>query len=805
VDEMSRASKLSPRARHVLWVGATACALAACSAGAGRMPGQPSATGAGDTTGGAGSGVNPDQTGAAGTTIVIMQPTGAAGAGIIVTPTPAMCGSGLPGTFVAICSGCHTTNGAANSRYPDLYAYKGTASDMVKKVRTGGNGMAAYPAALISDADVATVFAYFTTSMRTGLDGISLQGVTPLFTAADAVNPPVIFKRDDGALITRGAGRVRGRHEGPLDTNMPFMEFVEDYFLARTYGWIVEDFTPLGQSHIRVTYLPISMPTGGTNFRAWKNYGNGDVFTNNEGMTSDVPLPSIMVGGQEMTANYQTKLAPYARIQQQETMANGRTNGPIKPGDLFEFEFGIFNDHAAIQPPGSRTNYYTDTYRYQVGKGGVTSNNPDTYTGGKGILGPVPLAQLGGDTTNVWPYFMQETQFGQMALNVQHENVQHLVMGRRLFHTDFTTGAHSEQPNLVFMEQIGKAGPMGQSTSCETCHVGNGPGELLKAGLDTKSSMAIKLYNAGKLGVQLQPQEGDAAVMGTTTKVVKLADGTSVTLSKPTIAIMTKDGTSPAFSARIARKVIGMGLLEAIDERTILSRADPLDCDKNGISGRPSFVKDPTTGALRLGRFGWKAEKVSVEHQIAEALSEDMGVGTTMFPENGKAELSDDDLSHLVTYMRLVSVPGQRNFGDAQVAGGEQIFKTIGCESCHATDVVTGANHPFAELRNQAVKPFSDLLLHDMGPDLADSSGVPDAAGVAGAPPSASEWRTPPLWGTGLIGTVNGHTGLLHDGRAANVLEAILWHGGEAAPVELAVTQLSAADRAALVAFVSSL
>lgn len=795
----------------VFAVGMSALALAACTSGNVR-PSHMTGSGA------AGTGTFPNPsgaagTGAAGTGIVVVPPgPGAAGSTAIPddpnktsAPPLATCNAALPPAFVTICSGCHTVNGAPNTRYPDLYAFAGAAADMKAKVRAGGNGMAAYPATLISDADLDMVYKFFTTSKRTGLDAISLGDVKPLFTTADAVNPPIVFKRDDGALITRGAGRVRGRHEGPLDTNQPFMEFVADYFVARTYGWIVEDFTPTGVSRIRVTYLPISMPTGGTNFRAWKNYGNGDVFANNGGMKSDVPMPSIMVSGQDMTANYQTKFAPYARIQQAEVTQNQRTGQPIKAGDLFEFEFGIFNDPGAIQPPGSRTNYYTDTFRYQVGKGGVTANNPDKYTDGKGILGPVPAAQSGGDTTNVWPYFMQETQFGQMALNVQHENVQHLVMGRRLFHTDFTTGAHSEPNNPVFTEQMGKAGPLGQSTSCETCHIGNGPGETLTAtGLDTKSSMAIKLYNAGALGVQLQPQEGSAALMGSTTKTVMLGDGTSVTLKKPTIAVMAKDGTRPAFSARVARKVIGMGLLEAIDERTILSRADQKDCDGNGISGRPNFIKDPKSGVLRLGRFGWKAEKVSIEHQVAEAAMEDMGVGSSIFPDNGKAELNDTDLANLVTYMRLVSVPGQRNYGDAQVTAGEQIFKTIGCANCHVTDVVTGANHPFSELRNQDIKPYSDLLLHDMGPDLADDSGVA-ASDSESAPAAASEWRTPPLWGTGLLQTINGHTGLLHDGRAANVLEAVLWHGGEAEKVKQAVTKLSATDRAALLAFVDSI
>jgi CxxC motif-containing protein (DUF1111 family) len=805
----------------LLALGLGALALAACT-GETTRPHMPAASGAAGTGAGNPTGVgNPDNvippvTGASGTGAVIPPATGEAGTGgVVIEPPPpymppdgmavpptAMCGAGLPSSFTAICSGCHTSAGAANTRYPDLFKFTGDAAALKAKVRMGGNGMAAYPATLIADADLDAIFTYFKGQMRKPLDNGGLGGVTPLFASTDAVNPPIVFKRDDGAIITRGAGRVRGRHEGPLDTNMPFMEFVVNYFSDRTYGWIVEDYTVLGQSKITTTYLPRGPATGGTNFRAFKNYGNGDVFSTNGGMTSNVPMPNLMVGGADMAANYQTKFAPYALTQQHVMTTNTRSGGDIKAGELFEFEFGLFFQ-GSIQPAGSRTSYYTDTFRYKIGQGGVTADNPDKYTGGKGILGPVVAAQSGGDTTNVWPYFMQETQFGQMALNVQHENVQNLVEGRRLFHTNFADGTHSEQGNGVFTEQMGKAGPMGQQKACEGCHPGNGPGETIKTALDG-SSMAIKLYNAGSLGIQLQPQEGQAMVMGTTPKTVMLADGTAVQLSKPNIAIMTTGGTTPAFSARIARKVIGMGLLEAIDERTILARADMKDCDMNTISGRPNFIKDPKTGALRLGRFGWKAEKVSVQHQAAEAAMEDMGVGSSLFPDGGKAELADADLNKLVTYMRLVSVPGQRNYGDPTVTRGEQIFKTIGCANCHATDVVTGPNHPFAELRNQSIKPYSDMLLHDMGADLADNSGIPAPTSEA-SPASASEWRTPPLWGTGLLSTISTHTGLLHDGRAKDVLEAVLWHGGEAETTKQNVIKLPAADRAALLAFVNSL
>lgn len=784
-----------------LWL--TGLAVAGCSsqdASPGKTPdGMPAATGGGATNTGNGAGPAVGQSNGAGA-----QATGGTG-----SPPASIgsCGGVLPSSYNAICNTCHTQSGAANARYPDLYQFKGTQPEFLDHVRKGSaKGMAAYSAELVSDADVAAIFTYFTGgAARPAAENVDLGDVKPLFTQADVVSPPVVFKRDDGVLVTRGAGRVRGRHEGPLDTNQPFMEFVADYFMSRTYGFIVEDFTPMGESKIRVTYLPVSMPTGGTNFRAWKKYGDGDVFSTNAGMNSDVQMPPLLMSGTDMSQDYQTRFAPYARIQQQTTTSNTRDGGAITAGQLFEFEFGIFNDAGKIQPPGSRTNYYTDTFRYQVGKGGITADNPDKYTGGKGILGPEPLAQQGGDTTNVWPYYMQETQFGQMALNVQHENVQHLVEGRRLFHTDFSNGKHSEAGNPDFTEQANKAGPLGTTTSCETCHIHNGPGELLKGALDATSSMAFKLYDAGELGAQLQLKDGSASVSGTDTKTVTLADGTAVTLNKPKFAITLKSGAAePKYSARVARKVIGMGLLEALDERTILSRADQKDCNMDGISGRPSFVKDPVSGVLRVGRFGWKAEKVDVKHQAAEAAFLDMGVGTSLFQDGGKAELADDDLNRLVTYMRLVSVPGQRNRADAKVAQGEQIFRTVGCSNCHVTDAVTGANHPFAELRNQDIKPYSDLLLHDMGEDLADNSGHPLSDDLS-APPAASEWRTPPLWGAGLLGTISAHTRLLHDGRAESVLEAVLWHGGEAKGTRDRVTLLSAADREALLAFVSSL
>lgn len=742
--------------------------------------GTPGAGGQGQGTGGAGS-----ATAGTGTSIPGAGSTSNPPAG---NPPADTCNGTIPASFTTACSACHTQNGQANTRYPDLYQFKGTQADFSARVRMGSaKGMAAYPAELISDADIAALYSYFTGgATRPGLEAVDLGGIVPLFTAADVKNPPVVVKRDDGVLVTRGAGRVRGRHEkeGSYGT------FGPHYFENRSYGFIVEDFTPTGTKRIRVTYLPIAMPDHNgnriTNWRAWKEPGNNATFMENKYMVDVTEAPMAPMG-------------PVAQIQQyDQTFVPGSRQ--MATGQNFEFEFGVFIEPTALTSAGSRNSYYTDTFRYQIGLGGMTANNLDFAE----RPGPAPDARLGGDTTIAWLFAEPEMSFSEMALNTQQENVQNFLEGRRLFHTDFVTGVHSENGNPTFDAQKGKAGPLFNTTSCENCHINNGPGETLKAALDEKSSMVFKLYGAGELGNQLQLQEGSAVPGTPETKTAMLADGTAVTLSKPKFTLTAKSGDASHFSARLARKLVGLGLLEAIDERVLLERADRLDCDNDGISGRPSFVKDPTSGALRIGRMGWKAEKINLPHQVADAAMADIGVTSSIFPEGGAPELSDEELNKLSTYMRLIGVPPQRDSAKPEVVQGGQLFKTVGCASCHVTDVVTSANHPFAELRNQSIKPFTDLLLHDMGPDLADDSGVA-ASEAADAPPSASEWRTPPLWGVGLYATVNGHTGLLHDGRAANVTEAVLWHGGEASKVKERFVALSAADRAALLAYVMSL
>jgi CxxC motif-containing protein (DUF1111 family) len=700
------------------------------------------------------------------------------------------CEAVAPAQLAQSCGGCHSLDGQS-SAYPDLFAYAGSEADFIARVRSGGGGMPAFTEAVIADDVLRAGYAFL--QDRGQLPAPSLGGVEPLFEAGDG-SLPISFERADGVLVTRGAGRVRQRHE----LEGTYSPFGPHYFEDRTYGFIVEDYTPTGESRIVVTYLPVARPTDGTNFRAWKIYGDGNVFHANMGMTSDAAMPSLEGSG--MAGDYAASVASYARVQTQEVTSNPRENRALARGDVFEFEFGIFIDPGAVRD-GSRTAYYTDTFRYRVGVGGLTAENADS----SGEAGPTPDAWLGGGTTVPWIYAEPETYFSQMALNIQHENVQRFVEGRRLFHTDFESGAHSEGGNPELAEQAGKLGPLFATRSCVSCHEGNGGGRTLEGALGETSTMAIKLYDAGALGNQLQLQEGTASVASSEEKRVTLADGTEVVLTRPRIVVSASGGDASRFSARIARRLVGAGVLEAIDELALLGRADPGDCNGDGISGRPSYVRDPESGALRIGRFGWKAEKVSVEHQVADALEADLGVTSRVIHgEDGHVELSDEDLLRLTTYMRLIGVPAQRDRADPAVARGELLFRSVGCAGCHAPETLTGESHPFAELRRQRARPYTDLLLHDLGPDLADDSG--EAGDREGdARPSASEWRTPPLWGVGLSREVQGYVSLLHDGRAHSVLEAVLWHGGEASAVRERFVKLTTEEREALLRFVESL
>jgi CxxC motif-containing protein (DUF1111 family) len=299
---------------------------------------------------------------------------------------------------------------------------------------------------------------------------------------------------------------------------------------------------------------------------------------------------------------------------------------------------------------------------------------------------------------------------------------------------------------------------------------------------------------------------------------VTLGDGIVVGLRRPSYRIADPAYGPPSaelmLSPRVAPQMIGLGLLEAVPEEDILALADPEDADGDGISGRPNLVLSEETGAPMLGRFGWKAGQPTIREQSASAFSGDIGISTSVLPDgwgecseaqagcrealDGGAPEADDQVLDLVTfYSRNLAVPARRDLDDAEVLHGKRLFYEAGCAGCHAPKFVTARLPDQPEQSFQLIWPYTDMLLHDMGEGLADHRPEARASG--------SEWRTAPLWGIGLTGTVTGRESFLHDGRARTLLEAVLWHGGEAQAARDRVAGMSAGDREALVRFLESL
>ncbi|BCQ70936.1 CxxC motif-containing protein (DUF1111 family) [Pseudomonas protegens] len=384
-------------------------------------------------------------------------------------------------------------------------------------------------------------------------------------------------------------------------------------------------------------------------------------------------------------------------------------------------------------------------------------------------------------------------------------------------------------------------GPLFNTNACQNCHVKDGRGHppapdalnavsmLVRLSIPDDPAFARLIEQAGIVpepvyGGQLQ----DMAIPGVAPEgrvrvdydplPVRFQDGTQVELRKPKLQI-TDLGYGPMhpdtrFSARVAPPMIGLGLLEAIPEEAILANARP--ANKNAIAGRPNWVWDDALQKTVLGRFGWKAGQPNLNQQNVHAFSGDMGLTTRLRPfddctdaqtackqapngngPDGEPEVSDNILRLVLFYTRNLAVPARRDVDSPQVLAGKNLFFQAGCQSCHTPSFTTAANAAEPELANQVIRPYSDLLLHDMGEGLADHRTEFKASG--------RDWRTAPLWGIGLTETVSGHTQFLHDGRARNLMEAVLWHGGEAEGAKQQVLTFNAQQRAALLAFLNSL
>ena len=336
-------------------------------------------------------------------------------------------------------------------------------------------------------------------------------------------------------------------------------------------------------------------------------------------------------------------------------------------------------------------------------------------------------------------------------------------------------------------------GPIFNNVSCASCHSGDGRGRLRNALQRIGSADNDMLRSLG--GPQIQ----DKAIPGAIAERLPLGFPMSLRLPPP---------------------VFGAGLIDAIPEATILSRADPDDRDGDGISGRPNWVTPadyalpnvtPNSGGQRIGRFGRKAQTSSILEQTVEAYHQDMGITSDFRPRENHNPLSsvpvdvadrvvDPEISPatvlaVVHYLRTLAPPRPGADTD-QRRQGSALFMAAGCAGCHVPSLRTGPSE-IAALSDRTVELYSDLLLHDMGDGLADNR--PDGSA------SGREWRTTPLWGLRLMRQfLDGQALLLHDGRARSVIDAILLHGGEAKKARDAFAAMTDAQRRALLEFVES-
>ena len=435
----------------------------------------------------------------------------------------------------------------------------------------------------------------------------------------------------------------------------------------------------------------------------------------------------------------------------------------------------------------------------------------------------IPLTSaLGGETTRP---ASAPNAFSLQAPNAPRKHQRPFSFGNRLFNTNWV-----EAPASV--KSFDGLGPMFNRVSCAGCHTKDGRGEPPANGKGPMDSMLLRISipGAGEHGAPNPvPGYGDQLSERALNRITPeglatitydnvtgtFGDGEAYVLRKPSYQIASASyGPLPPdlmISPRVAPQVIGLGLLEAVPDETLLALADPDDSDGDGISGRANRVWDSVTNKPAIGRFGWKAGQPTLKNQNTGAAAGDIGLTSAIHPsENcpkeqfaclaaingGTPELTKEFVEKLTLYTASLAVPAQRNSTDTEVRQGGELFRTMGCAACHMPTLKSGM-HDLPEVSNQVFHPFTDLLLHDMGEGLADNRPDFEASG--------SEWRTPPLWGLGLVPVVNGHQFLLHDGRANGFAEAILWHDGEAEAAKEKFRTALKSEREALIAFLQSL
>lgn len=488
--------------------------------------------------------------------------------------------------------------------------------------------------------------------------------------------------------------------------------------------------------------------------------------------------------------------------------------------------------------------YYSEFVYYYVGDGRLQreSQHPLAYAAGDASIPVVTVKQFA---------------FNQHALNLPPEELGEFMGGKVLFETRWDDGLLFNPPTSFDCNggpvnfnmgtspafEPGLLGPLYSNNSCIECHMLDGRGETPNTNADPLDDYVVRLSIPGLPGEAPRPHplygeqldtkatpgetpEGNASIIW---EIVNgsFNDNTTYELRRPRyeftdllygeIGTNIPGGSAPntaggpyggeaEVSVRVAPMLVGLGLLEAVDESEITAWADEHDADGDGISGRANIVVDQATGESTLGRFGWKASQPDLLQQIASAFAHDMGMSSDLVG-NGAEEVDPEMLDSMVSYLRGLAVPPRENHLDPAAVQGKLLFEAAGCIACHRPLMRTASDAAFEPYRDQIIQPFTDLLLHDMGEELAD--GRPEFGA------SGREWRTPPLWGVGYVGHVLGtpndpfdpngnpaEPNYLHDGRARSLMEAILWHGGEGASARDAVLAMSSSERDALIEYV---
>ena len=618
-------------------------------------------------------------------------------------------------------------------------------------------------------------------------------------------------------LVSTLSARFRHRHPN----EWRFDNYVEDYGAGRTYELQMTDWGH--RAELMVTVDP-DLDVGSMDF---KYFVDNDPYSDTCNRPMTVVNTVMTKDGNVFTSSIED----------------------ITPGALLDFDLS-FVDLPAENPVAI---YYSNIFYYRAGHGlfGPETPNPRATPVGEATTPNIfsPRFGFAQHAPTISHDDLKNFLDGKLFFETDFETGDLLNVST---YFDCCSGPIGQPLSPSPVHRSGALRPRQNAASCIECHALDGRGATPQEGTDLLSLVAqLSIPGTGPNGGPIpHPHYGSQfspdSAAGTSPEgrlrveyeeqIGFFDDGTTYSLRVPTYVFeemaygslgtnLPDNIGSPGygglaeFSPRIAPQIPGLGMLEAVSDDTINSMADPDDADRDGISGRVNMVWDESSQQHIIGRFGWKANQPHLRQQAAAAYLQDMGVTSSLYPRHDCGEWQDDcdadtaspevdsaELDAITHYLQGLTLPPRRNYDDPQAIAGMHPFKQAHCHSCHVPALQTGDPHPIPSFRNLRIEPFTDLLLHDMGDGLADGRPHFEASG--------REWRTPPLWGLSYVGHVLGvpdtcedpssggaAPNFLHDGRARSLMEAILWHGGEAEASRAAVLAMTATERDQLVAY----